>query len=309
MKRATATIETIESNLQLRVQPVRFIKNMVQVKTITLNNTASFESMIQKKMQTQIKKLLVLALLGFAAFAAFAQSYQPNISILNLRLSDGAPFKVFIDGQQAGGSGTVAKFNSTQGQHYLQVYRIGKSWGYETMDNAFRGNVVLTGNAEAFATVYPDMQKIKFDNIIALNTTPQFGHPKPIICYYPQRPNLHEVTQTSYTQCNETPVVPPAPATPQPMCMSEFNQLKQTIDHAGFESTRLSIFKQALPYNYFTSAQVRDLMDMFWFESTKLEMAKLAYPKTVDQNNYYIVNNGFSFNSSVNELGEYVAMR
>ncbi len=278
------------------------------MKTITLN-TAGFESMIQKKIQTQIKKLMVLALLGFAAFTAFAQSYQPNISILNLRLSDGAAFKVFIDGQQAGGTGTVAKFNSTQGQHYLQVYRIGSSWGYETMDNAFRGNVVLAGNAEAFATVYPDMQKIKFDNIIALNNTPQFGHPKPIICYYPHRPNLHEVTQTSYTQCNETPVVPPAPVTPQPMCMSEFNQLKQTIDHAGFESTRLSIFKQALPYNYFTSAQVRDLMDMFWFESTKLEMAKLAYPKTIDQNNYYIVNNGFSFSSSVNELGEYVAMR
>jgi len=282
------------------------------MKTITLNNNTSFESLIQKKMQTQIKKIMVLALLGFAAFAAFAQQNQPNISILNLRLSDGAAFKVFIDGQQAGGTGTVAKFNSTQGQHYLQVYRIGSSWGYETMDNAFRGNVVLTGNAEAFATVYPDMQKIKFDNIVALNNTPHFGNNEPIVCFYPirPRPNLHgDVTQTAYTHCNETPVIPQAPVAPQPMCMNEFNQLKQTIDHAGFESTRLSIFKQALPYNYFTSAQVRDLMDMFWFESTKLEMAKLAYPKTIDQNNYYIVNNGFGFSSSVNELGEYVAMR
>jgi hypothetical protein len=90
---------------------------------------------------------------------------------------------------------------------------------------------------------------------------------------------------------------------------ADFSQLKQTIDNARFENTRLSIFKQALNYNYFTTAQVRELMDLFWFENSKLEVAKIAYPKTIDQNNYYQVNNEFSFSSSVNELGQYIAMR
>jgi len=93
------------------------------------------------------------------------------------------------------------------------------------------------------------------------------------------------------------------------MAPADFEQLKRTIDNAGFESTRLTIFKQALAYNYFTTAQVRDLMNLFWFESSKLDVAKLAYNKTVDPYNYYLVNNEFNFSSSVNALGDYIAMR
>ncbi len=274
--------------------------------------TFQIHSILDKKMKAQFRKLIVLAILGFAAFAAFAQ-YQPMaFSTLNIRLSDGAPFKVFIDGQQAGGIGDMSKTEHlSSGKHYLQVYRIGNNWGHSRMLTAFKGMIVLTGNAESFATVYPESQKLQFDNIVAFNNDNCHKPQQPDVCFYPikPRPNLCSTPVYNHPVCNEATVHVAQACGPVAMSQNDFVQLKQTIDNASFESARLSIFKQALAYNYFTSAQVRNLMDLFWFESSKLEMTKLAYPKTVDQNNYYIVNNGFNFSSSVNELGEYVAMR
>lgn len=272
--------------------------------------TFQTQTNLDKKMKTQIRKLIVLAILGFVAFAAFAQRQPMALSTLNIRMSDGASFKLFIDGQQVGGIGDMSKTERlSAGKHYLQVYRMGNNWGHSRMQTAFKGMIVLTGNAESFATVYPESQKLQFDNIVAFNNCHKPIQPD--VCFYPikPRPNLRPTQVNDRPVCEVAPVHVAQPCGPLAMSPNDFEQLKQTINNGSFESIRLSIFKQALAYNYFTSAQVRDLMNSFWFEGSKLEMAKLAYPKTIDQNNYYIVNNGFSFSSSVNELGEYVAMR
>ncbi len=244
-----------------------------------------------------MKRIITLTLFAFAVLSAGAQYGK---SVLNLRLNDNAPFKVFIDGQQLGGiDNTIRLANLNGGNHFLQVYRVIKVRGFSNQRPAFSGNVVLTGNAESWATVYPEVQKIKFDDIRAFAP----NHPNPNQ-FNPRAPKpLVPCTEEVY----ET--YPTAPVGPCAMAIADFNQLKNTLDNAAFENTRLSIFKQALGYNYFTTAQVRELMDLFWFENSKLEVAKLAYPKTVDPNNYYLVNNEFSFSSSVNELGNYIAMR
>jgi len=242
-----------------------------------------------------MKKVFTLALIALTVLSASAQFGQ---SILNLRLSDNAPFKVYIDGQQTGGVGNVARLTNLHGgKHFLQVMRVGNSWGHHGMNSAFKGMIVLTANAESWVTVFPEMQKVKFDDIRAF-ADPNQCHPR-----LPVRERCETELQP---RC---PIAPVTPIGPMPMCQNDFSQLKQTIDNAGFESTRLNIFKQALGYNYFTTSQVRELMQLFWFESSKLEVAKLAYPKTVDQNNYYLVNNEFGFSSSVNALGDYIAMR
>lgn len=247
-----------------------------------------------------MKKVFTLAVIALTVLSASAQFGQ---SILNLRLSDNAPFKVIIDGREAGNISNNAKLTNLQGgNHFLQVYRVGNGWGHHGTNTAFRGMIVLTANAESWVTVYPDMQKVKFDDIRAF-VDPSECKPDMTLNQHPLQP-LHGRCGNEFQNH-----FPQAPVGPVAMCPGDFNQLKQTIDNAGFENTRLTIFKQALKYNYLTTAQVRELMDLFWFEGSKLEVAKLAYPKTVDQNNYYLVNNEFSFSSSVNELGDYLAMR
>jgi len=62
----------------------------------------------------------------------------------------------------------------------------------------------------------------------------------------------------------------------------------------------------ALKYNWLTAQQVASIMNLFDFESTKLDFAKFAFSHTVDPQNYWIVNDAFSFSSSISDLQHYI---
>lgn len=90
------------------------------------------------------------------------------------------------------------------------------------------------------------------------------------------------------------------------MSAGEFASVKQSISKEWLESNRLSSAKFIMDKNNFTTQQVREMMLLFSFESNKLEVAKYAYRKTVDQKNYYQVNDVFSFSSSRDELARFI---
>lgn len=87
---------------------------------------------------------------------------------------------------------------------------------------------------------------------------------------------------------------------------NRFNQLIRMLGNEHFDDVRLSIARQAIASNDLTSNQVSAIMNKFTFESAKLKFAKLAYNRTVDRENYFIVNNQFTFSSSVSELNNYI---
>lgn len=86
-----------------------------------------------------------------------------------------------------------------------------------------------------------------------------------------------------------------------------FQTMKQSLRRENFENTRLTLAKQMMERNYFEAAQVREMLQLFSFDSNKLELAKYAYRNTVDKNNYYAVNDVFSFSSSREELSRYIS--
>jgi hypothetical protein len=47
-------------------------------------------------------------------------------------------------------------------------------------------------------------------------------------------------------------------------------------------------------------------MKLFSFESSRLEFAKFAYKYTWDINNYFLLNDAFDFESSIDELNKYI---
>jgi hypothetical protein len=89
----------------------------------------------------------------------------------------------------------------------------------------------------------------------------------------------------------------------------EFSNLLNTIRNASFESTKLSIVNTVARSNNFTTNQVKAILQQFSFESTKLDFAKTAYAKTIDKNNYYSINDVFSFSSSTIALNDFLASR
>lgn len=90
------------------------------------------------------------------------------------------------------------------------------------------------------------------------------------------------------------------------MDAASFNKAKQTIESKGFDETRLSTAKQVAKANCLTTDQIQEIMTIFGFEESRLEFAKYAYDFCFDKNNYYNVSQGFSFDSSTEELNEYI---
>ena len=132
--------------------------------------------------------------------------------------------------------------------------------------------------------------------------------------------NVPGTVQTSTTTTTTTTTsgnVQQAPPPPRPSgngCYgpcgnSEFQGLKGSISSKPFEDNKVQIAKQFLGANCVSAAQVRELMGMFTYEESKLDIAKFAYGKCVDPNNYYKVNDGFTYSSSIDELNEFIGDR
>jgi len=131
-------------------------------------------------------------------------------------------------------------------------------------------------------------------------------------------------TTTSSTNTNTTVPAhttrPSEPANTQPsnattsgngnctrsMDAASFEKAKQSISSKGFDDTRLSTAKQVAKANCLTTEQIIEIMKVFGFDETRLDFAKYAYDYCFDQNNYYTVSEGFSFDSSTEELNEYI---
>jgi hypothetical protein len=96
--------------------------------------------------------------------------------------------------------------------------------------------------------------------------------------------------------------------TPRPGCSnaSDFGFILQEISRQHFDSSRLQVAKQVISTNRLTSAQITDVMRLFSFESSRLEIAKFAYSYVVDPQRYFMVNNAFSFSSSVDDLNRFI---
>ena len=91
----------------------------------------------------------------------------------------------------------------------------------------------------------------------------------------------------------------------QPMSDRMFMSAKETIRRESFDKDKLMVAKQVVANNKFYSSQVKELVQLFSFDDAKLELAKFAYARTFDRNNYFILYDVFAFRRSKEELINY----
>ncbi len=114
-------------------------------------------------------------------------------------------------------------------------------------------------------------------------------------------------TETTTTTTSDTATAPAPSIVPDcSMGNVDFSQLQNSIRGKTFEDSKETLARQAIASKCPTSAQVRDLMLLFDFEETKLEFAKYAYSKVTDQANFYLVNDAFNFELTIDELNEFI---
>lgn len=91
-----------------------------------------------------------------------------------------------------------------------------------------------------------------------------------------------------------------------PMSPIDFSNVKNSISSKAFEDSKYTIAKQVLNSNCLLTYQVKEIMLLFSFEETRLDFAKFAYGRTYDIGNYYQLNDAFTFESTIDELNEYI---
>lgn len=83
------------------------------------------------------------------------------------------------------------------------------------------------------------------------------------------------------------------------------NQLKM-IQETQFSDTKLQLCKGLIKNNCISTKQLQELLTVFSFEQHKAEVAKEAYDKIVDKENFYKIYSDFKQEINIQEIEKYI---
>lgn len=233
--------------------------------------------------------LLLMSLL--TAVAGVAAPRISNSSTVEIRMWDHSEFVILFDNKSYGNQTNFVLNNVVAGRHQVKIYKR----VYERQSRQHRMHLVLND-----VIIVNARQKLSYivsrDNQLHLMRTQ-----RPV---RPQHLEYRPAPVTHLPYCEETYY-----SGPEVMSAEDFTTLQQMVSNSSFEETRFTLIKQAIGERSVTTQQVLSLMKVMSFESTRLELAKWAYSRTIDRENYFMVNQGFSFSSSTNDLASFIAQQ
>jgi hypothetical protein len=215
-------------------------------------------------------------------------------SYLQLSLYDDGDFSVTFDNVTLS-AGNVAEFdNISPGEHSLKVVRESPNVPAQA-DVIFDGKIKIpAGDVYAVIDEYNSFliyKKKKFNQ-------DRYSYTGDFIRKCGTTGNEQKESEYVYDVCKN-----------KVMKKDDFDDLRSDINNRNFESTNVTVVKSALDNNYVSSDQLKQLLGYFTFESNKLEVAKYAYKKVCDTNNFFKVYDSFNFDSSVEELKNYISKK
>jgi hypothetical protein len=105
---------------------------------------------------------------------------------------------------------------------------------------------------------------------------------------------------------NSTPTTTSSGGCITPMSDADFSNAKNSIQSKSFEDSKMTLAKQVTKNKCLSVKQIKEIMLLFSFEQSRLDFAKFAYDFASDRDNYYQLNDAFTFESSISDLNEYI---
>ena len=112
---------------------------------------------------------------------------------------------------------------------------------------------------------------------------------------FKKRSRSNVFRRTRNTQEDHFDSPPPSRSAPMAMEGSEFSRFKAQIEDASFHNKRVPIVSLAVQSNYFTSAQVLEILQIWSFDNKRFQVLKLLKPRIIDLKNSYVILDVFSF--------------
>ncbi|MBO5752304.1 MAG: DUF4476 domain-containing protein [Proteobacteria bacterium] len=96
--------------------------------------------------------------------------------------------------------------------------------------------------------------------------------------------------------------VAPKPVVKTPVDASTFQAIQKQLDDCSFESDLIQMLDSIVPYNYFTMSQLQTLIKDQEFDDRRLRVMERVFPKVIDKNNWFVLYDLFSFQSSKDKV-------
>jgi hypothetical protein len=88
--------------------------------------------------------------------------------------------------------------------------------------------------------------------------------------------------------------------------VQNMNSILNAIENESFKSDKMMIAEQSTKKKCLSVNQIKMVMDKFTYEDSKLEFAKMAYMNCPNKDDYYQINEAFTYASSKRDLNEFI---
>ncbi len=236
-------------------------------------------------------------LLFIAAFMLSIASVKANYnaSELSLELFKPGDYTIVIDGVVY--PNVYKKLfvpNIDPGLHHIEAIKYINYGKYGKYACGYHVQKVML--CDRYVKIHPnthvDAYINKYDDLVIGNTCALLKMPEPVIIN-----NMAHVNNCAYDNCH---------ATIEHMSYGEFQNLKNVIESKVYASDKKSIAMMAINNNYLMAEQTAQLVSLMPYESDKIDLAKAAYQKTINKEDYYLVNKEFGYSTSIDELEYYI---
>jgi hypothetical protein len=242
------------------------------------NHSTQLKTWFMKKFFTLfLSSLFSLSLLAF-------DGSKLSISTVSNKVE----FKFEVDGRKLNlRDNSITLSNISEGSHSIRIYKekVKNNFGFARKELVYAGTVFIRRGfhtditVNRFGKVFTDERRIQSDD-------DEWGYTDEDQDY-----DTNEGWDNGYGNV---------------MSMRDFDLVKEQLRSEWSEKNRLSSAKVIADKSNFTTAQVKEMMLLFSFESNRLELAKYAFRKTVDKQNYYKLDDALTFQSSKDELARFV---
>jgi hypothetical protein len=241
-----------------------------------------------------MKRILLLTVLLITTISTFAQRGATGAS-LKIKLSTNQMLSVSVDDRYYERRGTSLTIgNIPNGRHYLKVYnyRIGRS-GNGRANMVYSGYVDLKASTHNTAVVDPIQRKMTMRTVYTYireqNDPYENWNDK----------NYDKYDNDDYNNNYNS----------SELRNQDITDLGIRVKDRAMDDDKLKLMQTVLADRTYYTDQLRTMVAWLSFEDNKLAFLKSSYDNTVDKDNYWKLEDVFSFSSSKDQLNDYVTAR
>lgn len=248
--------------------------------------------------------VLVMVLIGSISLV-FAGGN--NRSIIRIRLSDGSPLMVTINGRDFGKIGRSLTIGDIPGKRQnLQVYKYrryadGKGGKAEL---TFSGDIKIQKGSTYDCIVDVVSRKFRMKEVASLAALPA---PVPMNRNGMQTLNQGQDAETpaAVQEDDNGDLALPVAVEVRP----ELLPLKKSMESVDADSKKLSLAVAFINKNKVNTADVTNIANWIFFDDNRMKFVKQAYGSVSDKNNYATVSSVFTLQQSKKEFEDFLKMQ